>query len=484
LSLASVPFHEGCAVCGTHFHVELPKELVDAARKRRLVVFAGAGISTEAPGLFPESFYEEIEARLRDDASNEPFPVVMQQFEDLYGRAELVKTMLERIDYVSTFLSLQNRSTAFHQEIATIGQLDAIFTTNWDDFFERFSGARSFVLDADFAFFEMPGRRVMKVHGSTSNLSTIVATTADYARREADLGSSVMGAKLRDFLSTKVIVFIGYSLTDSDFQSVYRSVIERMGGFRPSAYVVTPVESVPTDFGLTHLRTDGGHFAHLLKSALEESGAHVPDKNLERAAWMRQVILSAHVASESLMADESLFGCFTLAYQDGILAALGRMSLLRSKGEYSEPEKVRAIVHSYSHLFANAIELRRHFDAAYIEGYLIATMSLLLTDEECLKIPIIETFSSPTFRARRRDPHLDLEAPWWLSAESPTLSAYIRAGDAQQSPPTAWLRESALAARALTRRTPGVSLENRAMYRSFSTGQVPQHTEFLDGIPD
>lgn len=481
-TLASSKLHEGCAVCGTHYPVDVPEDLVSAARARNLVVFAGAGISTEAPGLFPETFYQEIEARIHDEPSGDDFPSVMQEFEERFGRRELVRTLIERIDYVSTFRSLQNRTTAFHEELGTITQLDAIFTTNWDDFFERFAGARPYVLDEDFAFFDTPGRRVMKVHGSISNLSTIVATTTDYEAREADLRESVMGAKLREFLSTRTILFVGYSLTDSDFQSIYRSVIERMGAFRPPAYIVTPVEtSSAAEFGLTHLKTDGGHFLHLLKSRIEEVNEHVPDERLDRAHWIRQSLVQAHSASEPMLANPATFGCFTQSYQDGLLAALGRMGLLRAKGAYSEPRLVESIIHSYSHHFERAIELKRYFDASYIEGYLIGTRSLLLDDEDFFKIPVVQTFSSPTYRARTRDPHLDADSPWWLSKPVASLREYSTAARSEADAIT-WLTEAALASNSRAVRTPGLANENRELLASLSPGQVPQHTEFLDGI--
>lgn len=84
MSLAAAPFHEGCANCATHFPIDLPDEIVEAARRRELVLFAGAGITTERPGLFPETFYEEIEARISETPSGDSFPAVMQTFEDRF----------------------------------------------------------------------------------------------------------------------------------------------------------------------------------------------------------------------------------------------------------------------------------------------------------------------------------------------------------------------------------------------------------------
>ncbi|MCM3612986.1 SIR2 family protein [Microbacterium enclense] len=448
-----------------------------------MVLFAGAGISTENPGLFPETFYEEIEARIRDVPSGHPFPEVMQAFEDRFGRADLLRTFIERLDYVGTFQSLTNRTTAFHREIATISQIDALFTTNWDDFFERFSAARSFVLDEDFAFFDIPGRRVMKLHGSVSNLSSIVATTEDYERRSSDLMLSVMGAKLRDYLSTKTIVFVGYSLSDSDFRSIYNTVLERMGRLRRRAYVVTPVDAPSAEeFGLTHIQTDGAFFAHLLKSRLDESGDHVPDERLDRSEWMHSVILGAHLASEQLVAAPGIFGAFTQSYQDGLLAALGRVRLLRNRGDYSDPVSVRTVVHDYAHLFIKAIGLRRYFDACYIEGYMLGTFSVLLDDEQVRQIPIVQVFGDPAYRASGTDPHRVFSEPWWMSGSGSGIGDYLREGDVLQQLPTEWLRSTALSGSQRARRSAGLTAEHKKILDSLVPGSVPQHSEFLDGV--
>lgn len=477
-TLASQSFHEGCAICGTHYAIDIPDDVVDAARRKDLIVFAGAGISTERPDLFPETFYEEIVAQVPEGHRGEPFPTVMQEFESIFGRRELIARLIKRIEYVSTFRTLQNRTTAFHREIATISQLDAIFTTNWDDFFERFAGARPFVLDEDFAFFDLAERRVLKLHGSITSLSTIVATTSDYEHKEADWQESVMGAKLRDYLATKTLVFVGYSMTDPDFRSVYHSILERMGDMRGPAYVATPADFT-NEFGLRHLRTDGGHFAHLLKNRLEISGDHIPDSNLDRAAALHRLVLEAHLKSEQMLADEKNLGAYTQSYQDGLLAALARMDLMRDKGVYSDPKEVMKVIHDYGHLFAQAIAERQYYDACYIEGYMIGTRSVLLSNEDLNRLPLIQTFGNAMYRAKKQDPHRDLDAPWWFDRPEWTLYDFAEKRREGSEAVESWLARGGQAARSRGRRSPGLLAEHKRISSSLESGQVPQHTEFL-----
>jgi hypothetical protein len=244
--------------------------------------------------------------------------------------------------------------------------------------------------------------------------------------------------------------------------SIYRSVIERMGAFRPRAYVVTPVDSpTATDFGLKHLKTDGGHFAHQLKARLQESGDHIPDSRLDRAAWFQQVVLSAHSPSALLLEKPNNFAVFTQAYQDGLLAALGRVGLMRHKGAYSEPRAVSDIVHTYGHLFDKAIGLRRYFDASYIEGYMAATKSLLLSDEDALKLPIVQAFASPSYRKTKRDAHDEVDSPWWIQAPHGAIGSYLEQGDTLGRVPTEWFIDLDERSRTLARRTPGPSRRER-----------------------
>ena len=58
------------------------------------------------------------------------------------------------------------------------------------------------------------------------------------------------------------------------------------------------------------------------------------------------MILDVHTASEVLLTQTGAFGAFTQSYQDGMLAALGRMRLLKHRGVYSDPRAVEEVVHS------------------------------------------------------------------------------------------------------------------------------------------
>ncbi len=56
---------EECDMCRVKIPFNLPKEIVDAAINRKLVIFAGAGVSTESRGAFIGNLSQDITRELK-----------------------------------------------------------------------------------------------------------------------------------------------------------------------------------------------------------------------------------------------------------------------------------------------------------------------------------------------------------------------------------------------------------------------------------
>ena len=70
-----------CAICKNHHPFDIPTELMEALREKRLVIFAGAGISTEGKLVFPFTLYDDVRGELgltEDDRP--PFSVLMENY--------------------------------------------------------------------------------------------------------------------------------------------------------------------------------------------------------------------------------------------------------------------------------------------------------------------------------------------------------------------------------------------------------------------
>lgn len=102
-----------CMMCGLNMPFDLPDQVVDAALSETLVIFAGAGVSTEVPAVLEDSIYRTIRSRV-STVDSEDFPDVMSNFTQEHGRAKLIEFVWNRFDYIRAFseLSARFRTTA------------------------------------------------------------------------------------------------------------------------------------------------------------------------------------------------------------------------------------------------------------------------------------------------------------------------------------------------------------------------------------
>jgi hypothetical protein len=116
---------------------ELPEELFEDILAQRVVIFAGAGTTTESGSkLFPEpSFYEYIKEKCKYPKTKpEPsFPDLMQYFCDHIDGGQRNRLVTSAIDRIETFAAPgeENRfATMFAYELAKLPYVDRIVTTN------------------------------------------------------------------------------------------------------------------------------------------------------------------------------------------------------------------------------------------------------------------------------------------------------------------------------------------------------------------
>jgi hypothetical protein len=387
-----------CALCGQDHPFEMPTELVDAALAGQLVIFAGAGISTEGRTAYPSTFMESLAAELGDTKPPEVFPEVMTRYEVRFGRRQMLNRLQERLEYIEAFPELLLIVTRFHRELSTAWFLDQVVTTNWDTYFEDYGAATPIVVPDDYAFWDLRGRKVFKLHGSLDNLSTIVATEEDYQRCYRRLRTGTIGSSLRHLLATKRVVFIGYSFGDPDLNAVLAFMRREMRDVLPRSFVVSPHGYRGRDFPADRvIKTDGTFFLRKLKEAAVARGAMYPDEIYERTDRLERRVTSAHlVASAFFIVGQHPALVSTLSYQDGLLHALQRISSLRATGYYSNPTSTDGVLHTYGHAREGAIAQLRYSEAAYVDGYIAGLLTLRLPKAQANRTPLYFLWGSKT----------------------------------------------------------------------------------------
>jgi NAD-dependent SIR2 family protein deacetylase len=381
-----------CLECAVNRDFDLPDAVLDACESGELVVFAGAGVSTESPVVIGYTLYTQLREELDDDLADQPdFPAVMSAYEAAHGRAALLARIKKHLDYVRSFPNIDGAAGRFHTELASLYTVTEIVTTNWDDYFERNCGAQPFVTEADWAFWKSSDRKVFKLHGSISNPGSIVATDGDYKRCYRNLNQGLIGAQLKMMLATKTIVFIGYSLRDSDFTALYRLMQRRMGDLLPRAYFVTPDDGEAPGLAkdMHVLRTSGVQFIRTLKTNFSPDEL-IPDSRFAITPLIRELVREVHhktLASGEMRNDPAMYIC--ACYQDGLIDAFDHQMANARKGPYHHRCHVERLIHEvYAHLREERRSQGRWETAAYIEGYMNGLYYLLVEDDDRDNLPM------------------------------------------------------------------------------------------------
>jgi len=163
-----------CPCCRNEKEFALPEHLFEKIKNEEVVLFVGAGMSTENKDHCQSTFYEQIQAEL--GISNHPsFPELMSRYCTLPdGRIKLIERIKQRFDYFKSFSDFYRPMTRFHRAVAPLYMIRDIITTNWDDFFERECLIDAFVHDSDLAFWDASPRRLMKIHDRSQTLDPLL----------------------------------------------------------------------------------------------------------------------------------------------------------------------------------------------------------------------------------------------------------------------------------------------------------------------
>jgi hypothetical protein len=380
--------HE-CVNCGRDREVLLPERLVEQCHRGKLLIFAGSGASTEAHNVLSWTFYDEIRHALGAE-EDVPFPDLMSLFVAKHSRSELLTRFHARTSYIEDYPDLLKNAVRFHVAVAQNPYLQEIVTTNWDSYFERMAGAVPLVVGADFDYWDLPDRKVLKVHGSVLNPGTVVATREEYERSLESLQRGALGGALRHLLSTRSVVFVGYSMRDEDIATIVSALREDLATAADRCYFVHPSQDfVPPLPGAETIVTTAGSFAEQLDQALVERDYLLPLEMYGRLENIDGRLRAARDRVERLIDFRRYpLALYTSAYQDGIRHALDRARARRPTGEDRRHHALHHRASGYDGLYKAANRKRNYWDASYIEGYLTGLIVLSTSELALHEVPL------------------------------------------------------------------------------------------------
>lgn len=123
----------------------------------------------------------------------------------------------------------------YQKEIEKLAEISeksiaGVITTNYDTFLEdHFKGFAKYVGQNQLIFSSIQGvAEIYKIHGSVEIPDSIVINEADYVQFESK--SAYLAAKLMTIFMEYPIIFMGYSISDSNIQNIIRSIVNCLDG--------------------------------------------------------------------------------------------------------------------------------------------------------------------------------------------------------------------------------------------------------------
>lgn len=230
--------------------VEVPEELIDSVRARKCILFVGSGLSTLAGYPSWPQLIERLVARARrsPNARLEGLET-MELRKDYLMLAEFARTTLGAWDYTQLLKRELGRPVAPSPVHRLIAGTDyrGIITTNYDRLLEHTIAEVRHSLPVIFttngievmgdALFN-PDLFIYKLHGDITSPASIVLSERDYDRmilRNPHVRSFLFGAVLNHTL-----LFVGYSLSDPDFNLLLRELTLMFENYVPAHYALLP----------------------------------------------------------------------------------------------------------------------------------------------------------------------------------------------------------------------------------------------------
>jgi uncharacterized protein YjbI with pentapeptide repeats len=237
--------------------MDIPYELVEQFVRGNGVIFVGSGLSQGAglPGwgelLEPLASSLDLPQRLRTDLLK-----VAQYYDNKRGRQALVSHIIEQTDTTGT------GPTENHRRLLRLRARTWV-TTNYDDLIERAfheAGERcaKVVRDEDLPYTSADAVTLVKLHGDRDQKGTIVITQQDYNtyfRRFPRIKE-----KLSGLLLEKTFLFVGYSVSDPDFNQIQDEIAFDLEQHQRMAYAVL---FDAEDFTISDLRSRNIHVLNI-----------------------------------------------------------------------------------------------------------------------------------------------------------------------------------------------------------------------------
>ena len=210
-------------------------------RQAKVSLFVGSGFSFKAGGpsagslvrslatRFPKGYKKGLRSLPLDDIAKEYVRFHHEQKDEL-------------IAFLSEKMAFKRKDLSDHQALALIPHFRHIFTTNYDTLLEDSYPADSIRVVRCNSDCALPEKEVniYKIHGDLACPEQLVITRDDYDALLATDKNSLVWNKVIDAFSGTDVIFLGYSLDDTNVQILLDKVSAILGDERRGAFLIAP----------------------------------------------------------------------------------------------------------------------------------------------------------------------------------------------------------------------------------------------------
>jgi hypothetical protein len=217
------------------------RHIVEQLQHGQLALFIGADLPREVTGLPSRADLARGLARRHGLDESASLAQVAQQVSEGSNRHAFTSFIRDEVD------TARKAPLPFHKRVVELTRVRAmaIITTAYDDLLEqafREAGVafNRVVRSGDVPFIDPKRPTLIRLYGDAQQVDTLVVTEDDHYGLWRDRDKENVLDEVRSVLRRNTVLFLGYDLSDPDFNLLWREVLDRAGRFARTAYAVWP----------------------------------------------------------------------------------------------------------------------------------------------------------------------------------------------------------------------------------------------------
>lgn len=253
--------------------------LFDLVRREDVVLWIGAGFSKYAEYPMGGELAQIIYSNFTDEEktyteSNKSLQDISNDFVNIRNgsRIQLIEILRQ------SFVYKKPANTKYHDILAQIPHIKTIITTNYDSLIEDSFNTNGLKIVADY---DVPLVRdnltsIIKIHGDFAHSDKFIITKDDYTKfYNADLNTPIWHL-VKERISTKTIVFIGYGFEDSNITAIFDKIANVLGMNKKEMFFIAPnVNSIKQKElirrSINYINQTGEEFIEKLKENIDQN---------------------------------------------------------------------------------------------------------------------------------------------------------------------------------------------------------------------